>query len=300
MDKTQTNFSFKIHIGNNTSVKKFVFTKKDAIAESVVYMYGSYFDRTVICCSVQSGCPVGCTFCGTGKKFIRNLTADEIVDQVQTVISHENISTIACKKFQIMFMSMGEPMLNWTNLKLAIEILNNNFPNADLLISTVGINKEHILSDIIEYSKKYKKIGLQFSIHRAFEDERNKIIPYLNKMSLMDIRDYGIMWFHNTNRNPFINYCITEHSSSDLEINILKMLFPKSVFKFTFSVICNADKDKQKDDTDYKSLDRIYKSFLDDGYDVRVFDPAGKDDIGGGCGQLWFVQEWMKKYRIKN
>ena len=50
----------------------------------------------------------------------------------------------------------------------------------------------------------------------------------------------------------------------------------------------------------YKNLDQINKisaDFLDAGYNVRVFNPDGQDDIGGGCGQLWFVQEWMKNHK---
>lgn len=56
---------------SDTNVSKFVFewSNPKGIAESVLYRYGSYRERTVICCSIQSGCPVGCTFCGTGKFF---------------------------------------------------------------------------------------------------------------------------------------------------------------------------------------------------------------------------------------
>jgi 23S rRNA (adenine2503-C2)-methyltransferase len=64
----------------------------------------------------MSGCPVGCTFCGTGKKFICNLTAEEIVQQIVEVLTDKGIEhdiNSRCEKFQIMFMSMGEPMLNW-------------------------------------------------------------------------------------------------------------------------------------------------------------------------------------------
>lgn len=58
------------------NVAKLVFTKPDAVVEAVLYRYPTYDERTVICCSTQSGCPVGCRFCGTGDYFVRNLTAD--------------------------------------------------------------------------------------------------------------------------------------------------------------------------------------------------------------------------------
>jgi adenine C2-methylase RlmN of 23S rRNA A2503 and tRNA A37 len=79
---------YKIFESSDTNVKKFVFewgasaVTKKGIAEAVLYRYGEYAKRTVICCSVQSGCPVGCTFCGTGKFFVRNLDWHEIVEHI--------------------------------------------------------------------------------------------------------------------------------------------------------------------------------------------------------------------------
>jgi 23S rRNA (adenine2503-C2)-methyltransferase len=75
----------------------------------------------------------------------------------------------------------------------------------------------------------------------------------------------------------------------------LKDLFSPVIFNFTFSVICSADENLKS--AGYRDLDKITElttSFVEDGYNVRVFNPAGQDDIGGGCGQLWYVQDWMK------
>ena len=72
---------YKVFESSEGNVFKYVFTTDDAVAEAVLYRYNSFYDRTVICCSVMSGCPVGCTFCGTGRQFIRNLTSKEIVYQ---------------------------------------------------------------------------------------------------------------------------------------------------------------------------------------------------------------------------
>ena len=55
------------HDSSDKNVFKYVFETADSIYEAVLYRYGSFQERTVICCSVQSGCPVGCIFCGTGK-----------------------------------------------------------------------------------------------------------------------------------------------------------------------------------------------------------------------------------------
>ncbi len=112
---------FKVNIleSKDTRVKKFVFTSDTAVAEAVLYKYPEYTDRTVICCSVQSGCPVGCIFCGTGKQFICNLTANEIIFQVNKCLEETKVAPSAIKKLQIMFMSMGEPFLNIDNVDAA-------------------------------------------------------------------------------------------------------------------------------------------------------------------------------------
>lgn len=67
----------------DANVSKYVFDFGNAVAEAVLYKYPTYEERTVICCSTQSGCPVGCRFCGAGDAFVRSLTGDEIVAQVQ-------------------------------------------------------------------------------------------------------------------------------------------------------------------------------------------------------------------------
>ena len=65
------------------------------LLQKVFYIkYGSYGERTVICCSTQCGCPVACTFCGTGNNFIRNLTVDEILYQIDYVIKEKVLKEI--------------------------------------------------------------------------------------------------------------------------------------------------------------------------------------------------------------
>lgn len=102
----------KIISSSNENVKKYVFEKKDAVAESVLYKYPDYQSRTVICCSTQSGCPVGCRFCGAGDNFVRSLTEDEIVSQPVQLVKDTRVDAKQMRRLQIMFMSMGEPLLN--------------------------------------------------------------------------------------------------------------------------------------------------------------------------------------------
>jgi 23S rRNA (adenine2503-C2)-methyltransferase len=287
----------KVFESSEKNVWKFIFEADDAITEAVLYRYESFQKRTVICCSVQSGCPVGCTFCGTGRRFIRNLTSDEIVEQVIHVMRDKNIAGTKCEKFQIMFMSMGEPMLNWDNVEKAIRILNNLYPNAQLLLSTIGVDNDEVFNKIISLSEEIDNVGLQFSIHKSNNCDRDKLIPFKNKMPLEKIRDAGIIWWKQTGRKPFLNYCIDGTNNTFEDMKNLQALFSPVIFNFTFSVVCSADETMK--DAGYRNHDDIREfmnKFLYAGYNVRMFDPAGQDDLGGGCGQIWYVQKWMKEH----
>ena len=169
----------RIFESSKKNVWKYIFEIPGGITESVLYKYKSFENRTVICCSVQSGCPVGCRFCGTGKKFIRNLTNKEIVEQVDHVFNDKNINTKNVKKLQIMFMSMGEPFLNYENLEKAIKSLNKKYPNAQLLVSTICPGSRSQLKKFLELSKKIDKIGLQLSVHQS-TNKKNKTYLRLN------------------------------------------------------------------------------------------------------------------------
>ena len=282
---------------SESDVWKYVFTNEQIVLESVLYRYGSFDKRTVICCSVQSGCKIGCSFCGTGKNFIGNISSDQIVDQIKVVLKDQNIEDInsRCAKFQIMFMSMGEPMDNIDAVIEAIRILNKRYPNAELLLSTIGMHDDEAFNKIVKVSKIIDKVGLQFSIHKSTDKERDALIPFKKKYNLREIRDRGTFWKQETGRNVYLNYCVDDSNAKDSDIENLKTLFSPITFNMTFSVICEADETMQ--DTAIKNLDtiRLFEgSFVSDGYNTRIFDPAGQDDIGGGCGQLWFVQNFLK------
>lgn len=284
---------------SDTNVSKLIFTSPDAIAEAVLYRYGDYLTRTVVCCSVQSGCPVGCTFCGTGKSFVRNLTPEEIVLQVHEAIVVSGVSnTDNISKFQIMFMSMGEPMLNWMWTSDAILSLRDDYPNAQLLVSTIGIDNPTIQDSIVEMSRHVDKIGLQLSLHATTDEQRDRLIPFRGKLNLRQLASFGYEWYNTTHRHPFLNYCVTSENNKVIDVERLLELFDPIYFNITLSVICNYD-ETNKSIWD-KNLDLI-KDFRDKlvavGYNCRIFDPAGQDDIGGGCGQLWFVQSWLKQRR---
>lgn len=286
------------------NVIKFVFEFENAIAEAVLYRYPTYDKRTVMCVSVQSGCPVGCTFCGTGKKFIRNLTDDEILRQVIYLSDYvEEVSGVKlrdeeCEKFQIMFMSMGEPMLNYTNVSNVIEDLEFLYPESQLLLSTVGIKDKKVLDSILHDGYYRDNVGLQFSIHEADERRRDFLIPFKNKLNLREIRDYGLLWSKKCEKQVYLNYCVCESNTNASDLNRLMDLFPPDNFAFTFSAICESEEGKISCDTSL-ILNNCQNVFLNAGYNVRIFDPAGKDTLGGGCGQLWYTQQYFKDHNVK-
>lgn len=289
----------KVFESSEGNVWKYVFEKDDAVAEAVLYKYEDFYKRTVICCSTMSGCPVGCAFCGTGKKFICNLKAEEIVQQIKYILKDKDIEDINKKgeRFQIMFMSMGEPMLNFDAVEKAIRELHKDYPNAELLLSTIGPDRPDNFNKLLRLSKEIDKVGLQFSIHKSNDFDRCMLIPYANKMKLKEIRDYGLLWWKETGRKPYLNYCIDGTNNKPEDVASLSALFSPLVFCFTFSVVCSADENMK--DKGFKELDTIRNfanAFIAGGYNTRIFDPAGQDDIGAGCGMLWYVQQWYKEH----
>ena len=136
----------------------------------------------------------------------------------------------AGERFQIMFMSMGEPMLNFDNVEKAIRDLNNLYPNAELLLSTMAAKKKQAFERLFAVSYDIDKVGLQFSVHEASEAKRDELIPFKNKLTLREMRDTGIEWNKLTKRPVYINYCIGEHNQSEEEMNRLKDLFSPAVF----------------------------------------------------------------------
>ena len=284
----------KIIDSKEVTVKKLVYTRDDAVAESVLYKYPTYEDRTVICCSTMSGCPVGCRFCGAGDYFVKNLSADDIVYQVNRSIEETQTDPNNMNRLQIMFMSMGEPLLNKTGMVGALRELYRLYPNAALLISTIGPKIDY--GWVMEISKEIPTIGLQFSLHKSTNEERDELIPFKAKLGLEEIAEVGRQWFKETGRKPFFNYCAGDDNSSSDDADRIRALFDPTVWESTISVICERNEGLPARNSHQEKLAHDFSSLmLERNYNVRVFDPAGQDDIGGGCGQLWFVQDWMAK-----
>lgn len=278
----------------NDSVSKFVFENESAVAESVLYKYPTYTDRTVICCSTQSGCPIGCRFCGAGDNFVRSLTADEIIEQPRYLLEQTGVDVSQMNRLQIMFMSMGEPLLNLKNLLPALRTLYLMYPKAALLISTSAPRVDY--TELRKVSVDIPTIGLQFSVHESTDAERDELIPFKHKLTLDEIATEGELWHGATGRKPFFNYCAHDGNTADKNVEDIYGLFNPAVWNATISVICEREETVAAANSRQRSLAVDFMSkMVAKGYNTRCFDPAGQDDIGGGCGQLWFVQDWMRR-----
>jgi len=284
------------HDSGNENVWKYVFEstgKKPAVAEAVLYRYPTFEERTVICCSTMSGCPIGCRFCGAGDYFVRSLTGTEIVDQVTHLFKDHRVDSSKVDKLQIMFMSMGEPLLNMKHLEYACRTLNQLYPQAALLISTVGPDVDY--QPLLNLSKEIDQIGLQFSVHESMEETRNKLVPFDKKLSIAEMAHYGTIWAMTTGRRPYFNYCVHPENNSSEDVERLLSLFKPSIWEATISVVCERNENVSAANQRQRDLTKDFMQLmLQAGYSARMFDPAGQDDIGGGCGQLWYVQDWMK------
>lgn len=275
------------------NVSKYVFTNQNAVAESVLYKYGSYENRTVICCSTQSGCPVGCRFCGAGDNFVRSLTTEEIISQPVHLLEDKGVDPTKIERLQIMFMSMGEPLLNLKKLIPALHVLYEKYPNAALLISTSGPDVDY--EPLFKVSEEIPTIGLQFSVHESTDEARAALIPFKRKLGLFDIATRGVEWAEKTGRRPFFNYCVHEKNNTPDDVQRLLNLFHPMVWESTLSVISERDESVAAANARQRQLVEDFMGrMLNAGYSTRMFDPEGQDTIGGGCGQLWYVQEWMR------
>lgn len=194
---------------------------------------GSRADRWMIGVSVMSGCPVGCKFCATGQmKGYRNLTAEEIVEQVAFVIQQNDHSPHLAKEFKINYTRMGEPFLNIKNVREAIRRISMLYPNTHHYVSTIGIKGS-------DFSWIKDNITLQISLHSLDEEHRNWLIPFRNKLGIKALGNI------RTKSNLKTTLNLTLVNESDFDIGRIKQNFDKDNFFIKLSPINpNATSDK--------------------------------------------------------
>jgi 23S rRNA (adenine2503-C2)-methyltransferase len=196
-------------------------------------------------------------------------------------------------RLQIMLMSLGEPMLNKIGVDAAIRAMHKLYPNAALLISTSAPKADYAW--MRQLSIDVPNVGLQFSVHESTNEGRNKLVPLKGKLTLEEIAVEGEKWFAATGRKPYFNYCAHEENSTPEDADRILALYDPAVFCATVSVICENQEWLPATNDHQRSLASEFASKLvERGYETRMFDPAGQNLTGSGCGQLWFLQSWMK------
>jgi 23S rRNA (adenine2503-C2)-methyltransferase len=159
--------------------------------------------RLTLCVSTQVGCPLDCKFCATGTMgFFRNLTAGEIVDQVLSAQS-ESPRRIT----NLVFMGMGEPMLNYDNVMKAVEILNSEqgpaIGSRHITISTAGYADK-----IRQMADEDRKVKLALSLHSLDNEKRTQLMPITKKYSVDELIDAMEYYYRKTRRRPTLEYIL--------------------------------------------------------------------------------------------
>lgn len=186
--------------------------------------------RWMIGVSCMSGCPVRCKFCATGKlKKYRNLTSDEILEQVRFVLNkNKDYNFSSAKEYKINYTRMGEPFLNIENVKKAISEVEKEHPGTHHYISTIGIKGA-------DYSFIKDNVSLQLSVHSLREEKRNWLIPFNKKITYDDMSKIRTKSKLKTTIN------MTLIDKSDFDIQELKRLFDKDNFFVKLSPINKND-----------------------------------------------------------
>lgn len=194
------------------------------------YSLGSRDERWMIGVSCMSGCPVRCKFCATGQlKKYRNLTAEEIVEQVMFIVDKYDIEQAKrAKEFKINYTRMGEPFLNIKEVKKAIDLLDTKF-------SADGVTIHHYVSTIgikgSDFSWIKDNITLQLSLHSLDEDRRNELIPFKNKMTIEELGKIRT----NSELKTTLNMTLVDEL--DFDIVKLQKYFDKESFFIKLSPI---------------------------------------------------------------
>ena len=267
IDKTEK-FLFKLEDGN--TIETVLLRHKDK--------------RNTLCISSQVGCPVKCAFCATGQDgFVRNLDVNEIINQVYTV--ERRLVKQGSNINNIVFMGMGEPLLNLSNVLKALDILSNengiNISKRKITISTSGIvpNIEKILLEKLP-------VELAISLHSAINAKRDTIIPVNRSYPLEDL--YAILqeYQRQTKRRISFEYImINDFNVSDIDANALADFvheFDHVVNLIPYNPVAGTEFERPSE----KKIDKFF-TFLKDVRKVNVTLRREKGtDIDGACGQL--------------
>ncbi|MFA5108933.1 MAG: 23S rRNA (adenine(2503)-C(2))-methyltransferase RlmN [Patescibacteria group bacterium] len=178
--------------------------------------------RNTICVSSQAGCPLGCAFCATGMNgFSRNLTAEEITEQVIFWARRLKAEGKGEKIDNIVFMGMGEPFLNYAEFIKAVKFLNNpetmNIGARRLSVSTVGLTE-----GIKRLAGEKIQINLAISLHAPNDSLRRELIPVAKKYPLREIFQAVDNYISRTGRRVMFEYLMIK-GVNDSDKNALEL-----------------------------------------------------------------------------
>jgi 23S rRNA (adenine2503-C2)-methyltransferase len=231
--------------------------------------------RRSLCLSSQSGCPLTCTFCATGRmKFGRNLTASEILDQALHFRRKEPVN-------HAVFMGMGEPMLNVDNVLAACDLLPDlGVTPRRTTISTVGW-----IPGIDRMTSEGRPVRLALSLHAADESLRSQLMPVNDRYPLPDVLEACLRW-HEARRQPvYVEYLMLDGVNDRYEqaVQLAELLEPKQAFKV--NLIPYNPTDASYDGSSRGAIDAFRAALEEHGLRATVRLTRGRD-IEAACGQL--------------
>lgn len=240
--------------------------------------------RTTACVSSQVGCSLNCEFCATARlKRMRNLEVAEIVDQV-ALIDRQSKLYFDRPLSNIVFMGMGEPMMNYKNVVESIKKITEpegmGMSPRRITVSTSGIPKMiKMLAD------EELKVKLALSLHSAIEHKRNEIMPFSEKFPLTDIMDSLQYWYQKTGSPITFEYCVWKGiNDGDEDIKALIKYcrqVPSKVNLIQYNPIGEGKFDHRSIEAEQKYVRELEKA----GITIVVRKSRGSD-IDAACGQL--------------
>lgn len=240
--------------------------------------------RMTACVSSQVGCSLTCKFCATGKlDRIRNLNADEIYDQV-AVLRKQSEDNYNIPLSNIVYMGMGEPLLNYANVLASIEKITSpdglNMSPQRITVSTAGIAKM-----IKKLGDDGVKFNLALSLHAANDEKRDKIMPINEHNNLEALREALKYFYDKTGTRITYEYIVFNNFNDSLkdaaELSEFCKNTPCKINLIEYNPIGDGIFENAK-------IDRIeaFKKFLDSkNLIVNIRRSRGKD-IDAACGQL--------------
>ncbi len=240
--------------------------------------------RYTLCVSSQVGCSLNCKFCATGKlKKVRNLKDYEIYEQFLRV-NNQSIEKYNHKLTNIVYMGMGEPLLNYNNVLKSIDKITN--PNASgysmkrITISTAGIVK-----GINKLADDNIKVNIALSLHAADDKKRNFLMPINETNNLKDVIKSLTNLYDKTKVKISFEYIMFKDFNDSLDdaekLYKLTKHFPVKINIIEYNYVKGVDLKKTDDD----KINQFAKYLVDKGVMTTVRRSRGKD-IDAACGQL--------------